>query len=76
MLHYAVILNVYLVFIINCDVNKLFFLYFFSLRKKLPMMSLAMCVCPSVCPSSAEISLERGSNRSAEPIDLKIGRNM
>ena len=27
-------------------------------------------------PSSVEISLERGSKRSAEPIDLKIGLNM
>ena len=25
------------------------------------------------CPSSVEITLERGSNRSTEPIDLKIG---
>ena len=25
------------------------------------------------CPSSVEIILERGSNRSTEPIDLKIG---
>ena len=24
------------------------------------------------CPSSVEITLERGSNRSTEPIDLKI----
>ena len=25
------------------------------------------------CPSSVEITLERGSNRSTKPIDLKIG---
>ena len=25
------------------------------------------------CPSSVEITLERGSNRDTEPIDLKIG---
>ena len=36
------------------------------------MLSLAM----SVRPSSVEISLERGSKRSAEPIDLKIGLSM
>ena len=30
----------------------------------------------SVCPLSVEISLERGSNRSAEPLDLKIGVDM
>ena len=32
--------------------------------------------CLSVRPSSVEISLERGSKRSAEPIDLKIGLSM
>ena len=31
---------------------------------------------PSVRPSSVEVSLERGSKRSAEPIDLKISLNM
>ena len=36
------------------------------------MSSLAM----SVHPFSVEITLERGSDRSAEPIDLKIGLNM
>ena len=36
------------------------------------MSSLAM----SVRPSSVEITLERGSDRSAKPIDLKIGLNM
>ena len=30
----------------------------------------------SVRPSSVEITLERGSDRSALPIDLKIGLNM
>ena len=40
------------------------------------MLSLAMSVRPSVRPPSVEISLERGSKRSAEPIDLKIGLNM
>ena len=29
-------------------------------------------VCPSVRPSSVEITLERSSSRSAEPIDKKI----
>ena len=28
------------------------------------------------CPSSVEITLERGSNRSAESIDLKIGLDL
>ena len=28
------------------------------------------------CPSSVEITLERGSNRSTEPIDLKIGSDI
>ena len=32
--------------------------------------------CLSVRPSSVEITLERGFDRSAEPIDLKIGLNM
>ena len=36
------------------------------------MSSLAM----SVRPSSVEISLERGSRRSAEPMDLKIDMDM
>ena len=30
----------------------------------------------SVRPSSVEISLERGFDRSVEPIDLKVGINM
>ena len=40
------------------------------------MSSLAMSVRPSARPSSVEITLGRGSDRSAEPIDLKIGVNM
>ena len=41
-------------------------------EKNYLMSSLAM----SVRPSSVEITLERGFDRSAEPIDLKIGLNM
>ena len=49
-----------------------FFSSFFVTKKKHLMLSLAMSVRPSVCrPSSVEISLERGSKRSAEPIALK-----
>ena len=40
------------------------------------MLSLAMSVRLSVRTSSVEITLELGSNRSAEPIDLKIGLDM
>ena len=36
------------------------------------MSSLVM----SVRPSTVKITLKRGSDRSAEPIDLKIGLNM
>ena len=43
----------------------------FFVTKKIPYV-----VTRDVCPSSVEISLERGSKRSAEPIDLKIGLNM
>ena len=47
-------------------------------------LSVRPSVRPSVCPSvrlsvrpfSVEITLGRGSDRSAEPIDLKIGINM
>ena len=42
----------------------------FWLQKKLPYV-----VTRDVC-SSVEISLERGSKRSAQPIDLKICLNM
>ena len=44
---------------------------FFRYEKKIPYV-----VTRDVCPSSVEITLERGFNRSAEPIDLKIGLNM
>ena len=51
----------------------------FLLRRKLPYV-VTRDVCPSVRlsvrPSSVEISLERGSKRSAEPIDLKICLDM
>ena len=47
----------------------------FFVTKKLPYV-VTRDVCPSVRPSSVEISLERGSKRSAEPIDLKIGLSM
>ena len=53
---------------------------FFCYEKNYLMLSLAMSVRPSVRlsvrPSSVEISLERGSKRSAKPIDLKIGLDM
>ena len=39
-------------------------------------LSVRPSVVPSVRPSSVEITLERGFDRSAEPIDLKIGLNM
>ena len=59
-----------------------FLVFFFRYRKKYLMMItpvpydyLAMSVRLSVCPSSLEITLERGSNRSVEPIDLKISLN-
>ena len=49
----------------------------FSVAKKgYLMLSLAMSVRPSIRSSSVEITLERGSNRSAEQIDLKIGLDM
>ena len=63
-----------------CSTSRYFLLHFmlvniifssFLLRKKLPYV-----VTRDVCPSSVEITLERGSDRSAEPIDLKIGLNM
>ena len=55
--------------------NLMVFSSFFLYGKKLPYV-VTRDVCPSVCLSSVEISLERGSKRSAEPIDLKIGLNM
>ena len=53
---------------------------FFLLRKKLPYV-VTRDVCPSVrlsvrlsvCPSSVEISLERGCTITNRPIDLKFG---
>ena len=52
------------------------FLVIFLLRKKLPYV-VTRDVCPSVRPSvrlsSVEISLKRGSKRSAGQIDPKIG---
>ena len=45
---------------------------FFVTEKKLPYV-VTRDVCPSVRPSSVEITLERGFDRSAEPIYLKIG---
>ena len=50
------------------------FLVVFSLRKKTTLCRHSRCL--SVRPSSVEISLERGSDRSAEPINLKIGLNI
>ena len=52
------------------------FLVFFFVTNKKKSYVVTRYVCPSVHPSSVEISLERGSKRSAEPIDLKIGLNM
>ena len=56
---------------------------FFCYEKKLPYVvtrdvcpSVRLSVRPSVRPSSVEITLERGSGRSAERIDLKIGLYM
>ena len=50
---------------------------FFFTEKNYLMSSLAMSVRPSVrlsvCPSSVEISLERGSSITSMPIDLKFG---
>ena len=50
---------------------------FFFTEKNYLMSSLAMSVRPSVrlsvCPSSVEISLERGCSITSMPIDLKFG---
>ena len=50
---------------------------FFFTEKNYLMSSLAMSVRPSVrlsvCPSSVEISLERGCSITNMPIDLKFG---
>ena len=60
-------------------VKSVIYFLFFSLRKKLAYF-VTRNVCPSVRPSfrpsSVEITLGRGSDRSAVPIDLKIGINM
>ena len=54
-------------------------LVFFFVTKKTTLCCHSRClsvrpsVLLSVRPSSVEISLERGSKRSAKPIDLKIG---
>ena len=45
---------------------------FFLYGKKLPYVD-TRDVCPSVCPSSVEISLERGCSITNMPIDLKFG---
>ena len=47
-----------------CHIGNKFLVDFIFVTKKYVMLSL---------PSSVVITLERGSNRSAEPIDLKIG---
>ena len=52
-----------------------FLVVFFVTEKKLPYV-VTHDVCPSVRPSSVEITLERGFDRSAELIDLKIGLNI
>ena len=49
-------------------VFKINFHSFFLYEKKYLMSSLAM----SVCPSSVEISLERGRNITNNPIDFKF----
>ena len=55
----------------------LFLVVFFFTEKNYLMSSLAMSVRPSVrlsvCPSSVEISLERGCSITNMPIDLKFG---
>ena len=50
-----------------------FLVVFFCYEKNYLMSSLAMSVRPSVCPSSVEISLERGCTITNRPIDLKFG---
>ena len=48
----------------------------FCYEKKKIMLSLAMSVRPSICPSSVEISLERGCTISNMPIGLKFDTNI
>ena len=45
---------------------------FFLYGKKLPYV-VTRDVCPSVCPSSVEISLERGCSITNMPINLTFG---
>ena len=47
----------------------------FSLQKKTTLCRHSRCLSVrlSVCPSSVEISLERGSSITSMPIDLKFG---
>ena len=54
------------------------FLVVFFVTKKTTLCRHSRClsVRPSVRPSSVEITLERDFDRSAEPIDLKIGLNI
>ena len=54
-----------------------FLVFFFRYGKNYPMSSLDMSFRPSsVRPPCEVITLERGSNRSTEPIELKIGLDM
>ena len=56
---------------LNC-----FSIFFRYGKNYLCRQSRCLSVRPSVRPSSVEITLGRRSDRSAEPIDLKIGINM
>ena len=61
--------------------SKCFFSsFFFVVEKNVVSPDVCPSIRPSVRlsvhPSVVEISLERVSKRSAEPIDLKIGLNM
>ena len=61
----------------NCAAAKeelVFFSIFFFVTEKTTLCRHSRCL--SVRPSSVEITLGRGFDRSAEPIDLKIGLNM
>ena len=58
-------------YIISFKNNSWFISIFFRYGKKVPDV-----VTRDVCRSSVEITLERGSDRSVEPIDLKIVLNM
>ena len=68
-----------ILYVNNISISKMFvlqfsFSIFFSLQNKITLCGHSRCL--SVRPSSVEITLERGSDRSAEPIDLKLGLNM